>query len=60
MRRGIKEQKSQLDPCLQIEITWSELFNISQLSIKDKIKYTYLNNLPANTLVEIDNQTISA
>ena len=54
MRRGIKEQKISTRPPLKIEITWSELFNISQLSINDKFKIQYLNNLPANTLNEID------
>ena len=54
MGRGIKEQKISTRPPLKIEITWSELFNISQLSINDKFKVQYLNNLPANTLDEID------
>ena len=54
MRRGIKEQKISTRPPLKIEITWSELFNISHLSMNDKIMVTYLNNLPANTLDEID------
>ena len=54
MRRGIKEQKISTRPPLKIEITWSELSNISQLSINDKFKVQYLNNLQAITLNEID------